>query len=203
MLAIIDYGAGNIRSVVNAFRALGAEPLVSNRPQDILKATTVVLPGVGAAGATVKSLNEQGLSEAISRVIEDGRPFFGICIGLQVLLDSTEEGGDEKCLGIIHGKVVKFPAGLKVPQMGWNQVKQVKPHKIFNGIPDNANFYFVHSYYAVPDDPDVVTGITEYGKPFCSMIAYDNVIAAQFHPEKSGEYGLKMYANFLKLAKGA
>ncbi len=203
MLAIVDYGAGNLRSVVNAFRAVGCEPTVTSLARDILSARAVVLPGVGAAGATVDSLNSNGLGEAISRVIAEGRPFFGICIGLQVLLESTEEGGDHKCLGIIPGKVKKLPAGLKVPHMGWNQVKQKRAHDIFEGVPDEANFYFVHSYHAVPDDASLVAGETEYGMPFCSMIARDNVIATQFHPEKSGEAGLRMYANFLKIAKGA
>jgi glutamine amidotransferase len=121
---------------------------------------------------------------------------------LQVLLSSTEEGGDHRCLGIIPGRVKKLPAGLKVPHMGWNQVRQTQAHSIFEGIPDNSNFYFVHSYFADPEDRSVVAGTTEYGLEFCSMVISDNLVATQFHPEKSGEYGLRMYSNFLKSALG-
>ena len=200
MIAVIDYGAGNIGSVVNALTKLGYRPLVTNSISDVLKADAVFLPGVGAAADTMKSLAATGMDAAVRKLVELRKPLFAICIGLQVLLTSTEEGGDHKCLDIIPGKVSKLPAGLKIPHMGWNQVKQVNMHPIFNGIPDNSNFYFVHSYYAHPLARSVVAGVTEYGIEFCSMLIKDNLFATQFHPEKSGETGLKMYSNFLKIA---
>lgn len=200
MIAVINYGAGNLGSVVNALVKLGYRPTVTYAVSDILKADAVFLPGVGAAADTMKSLAATGMDDAVRKLVELRRPLFAICVGLQVLLTSTEEGGDHKCLGIIPGKVRKLPAGLKIPHMGWNQVKQVNAHPIFTDIPDNTNFYFVHSYYAHPLDRSVVAGVTEYGIEFCSMIIKDNLFATQFHPEKSGEPGLKMYSNFLKIA---
>ncbi|MEI6186471.1 MAG: imidazole glycerol phosphate synthase subunit HisH [Dehalococcoidia bacterium] len=200
MIAVINYGAGNIGSVVNALAKLGYRPTVTDAVSDVLKADAVFLPGVGAAADTVKSLAATGMDDAIRKLVQLKRPLFAICIGLQVLLTSTEEGGDHKCLDIIPGKVRRLPAGLKIPHMGWNQVKQACAHPIFSDIPDNTNFYFVHSYYAHPLDRSVVAGVTEYGIEFCSMIIKDNLFATQFHPEKSGEPGLKMYSNFLKIA---
>jgi len=200
MIAVIDYGAGNLGSVVNALKKLGYQPTVTGAVPDILKADAVFLPGVGAAADTMKSLAATGMDDAVRKLVELGRPLFAICIGLQVLFTGTEEGGDHKCLGIIPGRVSKLPAGLKIPHMGWNQVKQVSVHPVFNDIPDNTNFYFVHSYYAHPLDRSVVAGVTEYGIEFCSMIIQDNLFATQFHPEKSGEAGLKMYSNFLRIA---
>ncbi|MFH1662987.1 MAG: imidazole glycerol phosphate synthase subunit HisH [Chloroflexota bacterium] len=200
MIAIIDYGAGNLRSVVNAVMKLGYQPNITSDPDEVTKAEAVILPGVGAAGSTVSSLKRLGLAEPISRYIASGRPFLGVCIGLQVLFSGTDEGGGHECLGIIPGRVKKLPAGLKIPHMGWNQVKQKVKHPIFKDIPDEANFYFVHSYYVEPNDKSLVAGETEYSIPFCSVVARDNLVATQFHPEKSGESGLKMYDNFLKLA---
>ncbi len=200
IIAVIDYGAGNLGSVVNALNKLGYRPTVTGAVPDILKADAVFLPGVGAAADTMKSLAATGMDDAVRKLVELKRPLFAVCVGLQVMFTGTEEGGDHECLGIIPGKVSKLPAGLKVPHMGWNQVKQVNAHPIFNGIPDNTDFYFVHSYYAHPLDRSVVAGTTEYGIEFCSMIIKDNLFATQFHPEKSGGAGLKMYANFLKIA---
>jgi glutamine amidotransferase len=200
MIAIIDYGAGNLRSVVNAITNLDYQPQITSRPSELLGAQAAILPGVGAGGSTMDSLNRLGLSQSIRQFIASGRPFFGVCIGLQVLFTGTEEGGWHDCLGIIPGRVKKLPQGLKIPHMGWNQVKQKFYHPIFESIPDAANFYFVHSYYAVPDDSSLVAGETEYGIPICSVVARDNLVATQFHPEKSGEPGLRMYDNFLKLA---
>lgn len=202
MIAIIDYGAGNLRSVVNAFIKLGYQPEVTNRPDDLLKARVVILPGVGAAGETIKNLKTLGMITPIQQFISEGRPFLGVCIGLQILFTSTEEGGWHECLGVIPGQVKRLPAGLKIPHMGWNQVKQVGSHPIFDGIPDEANFYFVHSYYAEPDDKSLVAGETDYGIPICSLIAKGNLVATQFHPEKSGDFGLRIYDNFIKLALG-
>ena len=202
MIAIIDYGAGNLRSVVNAIIKLGYQPKVTSGAADVAKADALILPGVGAAGSTVDSLKELGLAEPIKSYIAQERPFLGICIGMQVLLTHTEEGGGHACLDVVPGSVKKLPPGLKIPHMGWNQVKQKLAHPLFTGIPDEANFYFVHSYYVVPDDAPLVAGETEYGIPFCSIIARGKLVATQFHPEKSGEYGLKMYDNFLKLIAG-
>jgi len=200
MIAIIDYGAGNLRSVVSAIIKLGYQPKVTNCPGDLLNARAVILPGVGAAGETMKNLKMLGMVTPIRQFIGEGRPFFGVCIGLQILFDGTEEGGWHECLGVIPGQVRKLPAGLKIPHMGWNQVKQVASHPVFDGIPNEANFYFVHSYYAEPDDKSLVVGETNYGVTICSAIARGNLVATQFHPEKSGEFGLRMYDNFIKLA---
>ena len=200
MIAVIDYGAGNIRSVVNAIVKLDYQPKVTSCPEDLLKARAVILPGGGAAGETMKNLEMLSMVAPIRQFISEGHPFFGVCIGLQILFDGTEEGSWHECLGVIPGQVKKLPAGLKIPHMGWNQVKQVGSHPIFDGIPDEANFYFVHSYYAEPDDRSLVVGETSYGVTMSSVIAKDNLIATQFHPEKSGEFGLRMYGNFIKLA---
>ena len=199
MIAIIDYGAGNLRSVVNALSRLGYEANVTASPAEVLKAQAVILPGVGAAADTMANLRQQGLDSPIRQFIAGGKPFLGVCIGMQVLLSDTEEGGKHECLGVIPGRVRKFAPGLKVPHMGWNQLKQKVAHPVFEGIADGANFYFVHSYYVEPDDKGLVAGETEYGIPFCSVIARDNLIATQFHPEKSGEVGLKIYENFIKM----
>ena len=200
MITIVDYGAGNLRSVVNAINKLGYQPKITNSPDEILNAQVVILPGVGAAADTMKNLNALGLASSIRQFIAEGRPFLGVCLGLQILFTGSEEGGWHECLGIIPGRVRRIPAGLKVPHMGWNQVKQRLSHSVFNGVPDEANFYFVHSYYVEPDDSSLVVGETYYGVPICSVLARDNLVATQFHPEKSGEPGLRMYDNFIKLA---
>jgi len=200
MIAIIDYGAGNLRSVSNAIARLGYQPKVTSDPGEVLMAEAVIFPGVGAAADTMDNLNKLGMVEVIRQLIAEKRPLFAVCIGMQVLFQSTEEGGWSECMGIIPGTVKRLPQGLKVPHMGWNQVKQLSGHGIFNGIPDDTNFYFVHSYYGEPEDSDIIAGITEYGISICSMLIKDNLIASQFHPERSGEYGLKMYDNFLRMA---
>lgn len=200
MIAVIDYGGGNLRSVTNALVKLGCQPKVTCEPEDVVNATAVILPGVGAAADVMESLRELGMDEAIKEVVREGQPLLAICVGMQVLLSATEEGGWNECLDIIPGKVKRLPADLKVPHIGWNQVKQVSAHPIFQRIPDGSNFYFVHSYYAEPEDETVGAGTTEYGINLCSMLIRDNLIATQFHPEKSGQLGLRMYANFLELA---
>ena len=200
MIAIIDYGGGNLRSVANAVARLGYQAEVTNNPHDVLDAAVAILPGVGAAGDTVHRLEKAGMSGAIRELVSDDRPLLAICVGMQVLFDGTEEGGWHDCLGIIPGVVRRLPPGLKVPHMGWNQVRQQVGHPIFDGIPDETNFYFVHSYYADPEDVTVVSGVTEYGVAMCSMLVKGNLVATQFHPEKSGEYGLRMYDNFFKMA---
>jgi glutamine amidotransferase len=203
MIAIIDYGAGNLRSVVNAISQLGYQAKITSASEEVLTAQAVILPGVGAAADTMANLNRLGLVKPVYQFIAGGRPFLGVCVGLQVLFTGTEEGGWHRCLDIIPGRVRRLPPGLKVPHMGWNQVKQRVAHPVFAGIADEANFYFVHSYYAAPDDESLVAGETEYGIPICSVIARGNLVATQFHPEKSGEVGLRLYDNFLKLALAA
>jgi glutamine amidotransferase len=200
MIAIIDYGAGNLRSVVNALKKLGYQPTVTTEPNEVLRADAVILPGVGAAADTMAGLKRLGLIEPIGEYIADNRPFLGICIGLQVLLTGSEEGGWHKGINIVSGRVKRLPAELKTPHMGWNQVCQRQPHPIFRDIPDKANFYFVHSYYAEPDDKSLIAADTEYGILFCSVLVRGNLIGTQFHPEKSGETGLKVYKNFINLA---
>ncbi len=202
MIAIIDYGAGNLGSVANAIIKLGYKPHITDKPDDVLSSKAVILPGVGAAGDAIESLGAIGMTDAIRQLIDENRPLFAVCVGLQLLFSSTDEGGWHKCLDIIPGTVKRLPQGLKVPHMGWNQVKQTIKHQVFKGIPDGANFYFVHSYYVDPQDKSVIAGTTDYGIPFGSVIIKDNLVATQFHPEKSGNWGLRMYANFLKMALG-
>ena len=200
MIAIIDYGAGNLRSVANAIALLGYDARITSSPDEVLKAEAVFLPGVGAAADTVSSLKAQGLDKALKEIIARDTPFFAVCVGLQVLFEETEEGGGCQCLGLLPGKVRKLPAGIKVPHIGWNNVKKTNPHLLFNGIDDNSFFYFVHSYYVEPSKESEIIGSTDYGKTFASAIARGNMVATQFHPEKSGATGLKMYENFLKSA---
>ena len=200
MIAIVDYGTGNLRSVANAITKLGYQPEITSSSRDLLDARAVILPGVGAAADTMESLKVLGMVDLICQLIAEGRFFLGVCIGLQILFTDTEEGGWHECLGVIPGRVRKLPSGLKIPHMGWNQVKQRVSHPVFDGIPDEANFYFVHSYYVEPDDKSLVAGETSYGIPICSVITRGNMMATQFHPEKSGEFGLRMYSNFFKMA---
>jgi glutamine amidotransferase len=202
MIAVIDYGAGNLGSVSNALASLGHPFIVTGKPSDVLNADAVILPGVGAGGDVMKKLAAAGMVDVIHRIVDDKKPLFAICVGLQVLLSETEEGGGYPCLDIIGGTVKKLPAGLKIPHMGWNQLKQRVSHPLFRGIPDMCNFYFVHSYYADPADESIVAGITEYQIPFCSMVIKGNLVATQFHPEKSGKWGLQMYSNFFNMAAG-
>ncbi len=203
VIAIIDYGAGNLRSVGNAISRLGYQPKITSDPGEVLNAGVVILPGVGAAADTMANLKRLGLTSPIRQVIAEEHPFLGVCIGLQILFTGTEEGGWHECLGVIPGRVRGLPLGLKIPHMGWNQVKQRISHPVFDGIPDEANFYFVHSYYVEPDEKSLVAGETDYGIRLCSVIARGNLVATQFHPEKSGEVGLKLYDNFIKFALGA
>ena len=199
-VVIVDYGAGNLRSVARAVAHNGYEPIVSSHPRDVERAEALILPGVGAACDTMRNLQEGDLVSPIRDYIASGRPFLGVCMGQQALLSVSEEGGEHLCLDVIPGRVKRLPAGLKVPHMGWNQVSQRAAHPVFEGIEDNAYFYFVHSFYPAPDDPATVIGETDYGVRFASVLARDNLVATQFHPEKSGESGLRFYANFLKQA---
>lgn len=200
MIAIIDYGAGNLRSVANAVAKLGYEAKITSEPEEVVGAQAVIFPGVGAAGDAMNGLRVSGLDHAVREVVERNRPLLAICVGAQVLLSSTEEDGRQACLDILPGAVRRLPAGLKVPHMGWNQVRKTVEHPVYEGIPDGANFYFVHSYYPDPEDRSLVAGTTDYGISFCSAIARGNLVATQFHPEKSGEWGLALYDNFLQMA---
>lgn len=200
MIAIIEYGAGNICSVNNAVKRLGYPVEITHDAALIKKAEAVIFPGVGSAGDTMANLRQFGLVDVIRQLVNEMRPMLAICIGLQVLYSGSEEGGWVDCLDIIPGRVKRLPPGLKVPHMGWNQVRQKRAHPIFEGIPDNSNFYFVHSYYGQPEDPAVVLAETEYGVVFGSAIARDNLVAVQFHPERSGDLGLQVYLNFFKFA---
>ena len=198
-LVVIDYESGNLRSVAKALESIGASPIVTGDASQIASADAVVLPGVGSGPAAMDALRQRNLVEPIRECVASGRPFLGVCLGLQLLLDRTEEGGAD-CLGSVAGRVRRLPDGLKVPHMGWNSVRFKREHPVFKGIPQDSHFYFVHSYYAAPDDETWVAGTTDYGVSFCSIYAKDNVVATQFHPEKSGRMGLRIYQNFVTLA---
>jgi glutamine amidotransferase len=202
-VVIVDYGAGNLRSVARAVASHGAEPVITSEAHVIDEAEALILPGVGAACDTMRNLSDGGLVSPIRAFIDSGRPFLGVCMGQQALLSVSEEGGEHVCLDVIPGRVRRLPSGQKVPHMGWNQVYQRAGHPIFDGIEDGAYFYFVHSYYPDPESRDVVIGETDYGVSFASVLAKDNVVATQFHPEKSGADGLRFYGNFLRIAFGA
>ena len=197
-LVIVDYGAGNLRSVAKALERLGFSAAVTQNPDEILRAQGVILPGVGSSGAAMAALEERGLVEPLRQVVAQGTPFFGVCLGLQLLLDSSEED-PRPCLGIVPGHVRRLPPSVKVPHMGWNQVSLREDHPLFQGVSSEAYFYFVHSYYAQPADTSVVLRTTEHGVTFCSALARDNLVATQFHPEKSGPVGLRLYDNFVRL----
>jgi len=200
MIAIVDYGMGNLRSVSKAFQSQGFPVLVTRKPEDISNAAGLVLPGVGAFGDCVKNLTEYGLIDPILKFIDSGKPFLGICLGLQVLFEESEEAPGVKGLGVIKGRVVKFPdfkeEHLKVPHMGWNQVSIKKDVPILKGVPENSWFYFVHSYYPSPEDVSVSAVKTTYGFEFTAAVSKNNIFASQFHPEKSSDLGLKMIRNF-------
>ena len=201
-VAIVDYAAGNRTSVQNALRFLGADFTVASEPAALVDAERVIFPGVGEARAAMDDLARSGMDEALRMVSAEGRPLLGICIGAQVLLQYSAER-DTTCLGLVPGHADAFPEprpgdGMKVPHMGWNQVRQDRAHPLFEGIPDGGSFYFVHSFYPRPAGASVVLGSTEYGLRFTSVYAAGNLAAVQFHAEKSGRNGLKLLANFLE-----
>ena len=196
-IVIIDYGAGNLRSVQKAFERLGHEAVFASDPAALDDASAIVFPGQGASPPAIAALERDGMSDAVRRAIGAGKPFFGVCLGLQVLLERSEEG-DTDCLGVIPGTVKRFEGNLKVPHMGWNAVQLKNDHPVFDGVPPASYFYFVHSYYAAPTDEEWVAGTTTYGVEFASVVARENLIATQFHPEKSGAVGLRLYDNFVR-----
>ncbi len=200
-IVVIDYGLGNLRSVTKALEAVGAKAELSSDPERVVSAKGVVLPGVGAFSAGMENLQSLGLIPAVNQRIADGKPLLGICLGLQLLFTVSEEHGLHDGLNAISGRVVKFVGDLKIPHMGWNTIRPVRRSSaahLFNGIPDESFFYFVHSYYVVPDDKSIVAATTEYGVEFASAVARDNLFGVQFHPEKSGDLGLKVLENFVK-----
>ncbi len=205
MIAIIDYGMGNLRSVEKGFEKVGCQAQIVKTAEDILQADAVVLPGVGAFGMAMEHIKSAGLDKAIIKSVEDNKPFLGICLGLQLLFDESEEFGPVQGLGIIPGKVVKFfpegaPAGVKIPHMGWNSLTKVKNEAVLQDIPDGEHVYFVHSYYVVPNDDSVTATTTEYGGfNFTSSVSCGKLYACQFHPEKSGVAGLTILKRFAEL----
>jgi imidazole glycerol-phosphate synthase subunit HisH len=207
-VAVVDYGMGNLRSVSQAVmhvaRGSGVEVIVTSRPEEVLAAERVVLPGQGAMPDCMRELLDSGLQDAVLHAAEH-KPLMGVCVGMQMLLSRSEEGPTDG-LGLIAGEVIRFrlegqlqPDGsrYKVPQMGWNRVFQARPHALWQGVPDGAYFYFVHSYHARPSEPRHSVGETDYGTRFTCALARDNIFATQFHPEKSAEHGLALYRNFL------
>lgn len=198
MITVVDYGMGNLRSVAKAFEKVGFDIKVSSYPEDIRDAKAIVVPGVGAFGDAVHNLKRFNLYDEIINHIEKGKPYFGICLGLQLLFEYGYEFGEHKGLGVIKGKVVKFPhrKGFKIPHMGWNQVWINKKEGLFSDIKDGEYFYFVHSFYVVPEDENVIASKTDYIVDFCSAIQKDNIWAVQFHPEKSQKAGLQLIENF-------
>ncbi|MBD3183397.1 imidazole glycerol phosphate synthase subunit HisH [Candidatus Poribacteria bacterium] len=203
MIAIIDYGMGNLRSVQAGFDFIEVEAFITDDPEKIKEADGVILPGVGAFRDAISRLEDTGLGDAFRKAVESGKPCLGICLGLQLLFSESEEGGIYQGLDIIPGRVVRFSNQLKVPHMGWNQIDLKKPDApIFKDIPDGSYMYFVHSYYVKPDDDSVIAATTEYGINFTSIIAKDNLYATQFHPEKSQKIGLRILRNFGELVRG-
>jgi glutamine amidotransferase len=202
-IVVVDYGSGNVHSVSRALRHAGATATISDRASDIDAADAIVFPGVGAAGAAMRELRRRDLVEPIRDAVKSGRPFLGVCLGLQVLMTWSDEDDGVECLGIIPGRCVRLPDSVKLPHMGWNQVDLRRKHRLFDGIPSGENFYFVHSYATVPDREEDIVGETDYGRVFASCLSVGNVVATQFHPEKSAEAGLQIYRNFTLWATGA
>lgn len=202
MIALIDYGSGNIRSVYNALQHEGADVQLVSTPAELEKAHAVVLPGVGAFGDCVRGLQDRGLWDPMNTWLGSGKPFLGICVGYQLLFEESEETPGVRGFGFFKGKVKKFTSpGLKVPQIGWNQLQFAQPdHMLWRGLPSNAHVYFVHSYFPQPEDPSVVTSYSTYGETFAASAARENVAAVQFHPEKSQDVGLGILRNFVQAA---
>jgi imidazole glycerol-phosphate synthase subunit HisH len=197
-IVVLDYGAGNLSSVQNVLRHFGADFIVTSSPRDVESASALIFPGDGEAAASMGELRRTGLDEALRAFQESGRKMLGICIGCQVIFSHSEER-DTTCLGLLPGEVKRFAraTGLKVPHMGWNAVRFLIRHPVFEGLPQDSSFYFIHSYFPVPADPLQAAAETEYGETFVSAVAAANVVAVQFHPEKSGPVGLRLMSNFL------
>jgi glutamine amidotransferase len=197
-IVVIDAGIGNLRSVQKAFEHIGVVPTITDDPALVAKADAVVLPGVGAFGDGMNGVRSRRLDTALLHAAERGTPLFGICVGLQLLFEESEEMGTHHGLGLLPGRIIRFPTSLTVPHMGWNQIEQRQPHPLLSGVPDGAFAYFAHSYHVVTDDESIVVATTDYGAPFPSVVARDNVWAIQFHPEKSQQVGLRLLQNFVE-----
>jgi glutamine amidotransferase len=196
MIAIADYGIGNLGSVTKAFRRAGAEVQLTGDPEALRRADAIVLPGDGAFGATMHEIGRRGLVPVLGEAVEEGKPLLGICIGMQLLFEESEEHGRHRGLGFLPGRVVRFEGELPVPHMGWNRLRVRREHPILEGVPDGAHVYFVHSYYC--DAPDeVVVAASDYGRDFAAIVGKGSVLGVQFHPEKSQEVGLRMVAGFV------
>ncbi len=200
MITIIDYNAGNIGSVARACSEIGTQPKITGNPSDITSADRIIFPGVGAAPSAMESMKKMGLDKALKYAFENEIPILGICLGTQIILDSSEEG-NQPCLGLIPGITVRFKTTdktIKIPHMGWNEVEVVQPHPLLEGIKEGDEFYFVHSYYPQPANEKYVYCISNHGENFCSALGYRNLFATQFHPEKSGHLGLQLLERFAK-----
>ncbi len=195
-VAIVDYGVGNLRSVEKAFAATGCSAVVSSDAKVLRKAERLVLPGVGAFGACMNALSERGFDDLVRERVAAGTPLLGVCVGMQMLFEESEEFGTRLGLGLLRGRVRRFSDDLVVPQVGWNQIQQRVPHPLFDGINDSSFFYFVHSYYCEPLEGEVILGQTDYGVAYASVVARGNLCGVQFHPEKSQATGLRMLSNF-------
>lgn len=206
MIAVVDYGAGNVQSVVNALERIGVDALLTADAAEIERARGIIVPGVGAARDTMQNLRAAGLVEPILSYIQSGRPYFGICMGMQALMTSSHEHGGQDCLYVVSGEARLLEVELQVPHMGCNAVdysEAGRDHPLFEGIPSGSDFYFAHSFACHPSDPGWVLGTTDYGIAFASVVGRDNVLAVQFHPEKSGPNGLRMLGNFVSIVERA
>jgi len=199
MIAVIDYGMGNLRSVEKAFHHLGFKAAIVTQPAELERATHVVLPGDASFGDAMRNMRERGWEEAVLASVETGKPFLGICVGLQLMFEASEERGQHRGMGLLPGRVVRFPADERVPQIGWNQIDIQRPSPLLEDVPDGSFFYFVHSYYVDSAEPSDCLATTEYGLDYTSIAARDNVFGVQFHPEKSQQVGLHMLRNFARM----
>lgn len=197
MIAIIDYGIGNLASITNTLNRLNIKSKITADAEELKRADSLILPGVGAAGEGMKNIRERKLDKVLIATVKKGKPFLGICLGMQLLFEKSEEG-DVECLGILEGTVKKFRKEKKIPQIGWNSVEFRMKNSQFQNIPDNSYFYFVNSFYCVPEDKSIIAGETVYGEKFASVVIQRNITATQFHPEKSGKAGFLLLKNFVR-----
>jgi imidazole glycerol-phosphate synthase subunit HisH len=202
LITVVDFDAGNLHSVNRALQAVGQRTVITQDPRDVRRAEALVLPGVGSAQDAMRKLQQRDLVASLREYAASARPLLGVCVGLQLLFESSEEGGGVECLGVLRGTVKRFPdaPGLKIPQIGWNSVHFRYDHPLIQDIPGGSFFYFVHSYYAEPADTEVTLAVSDHGIDFAAIVAAENVVATQFHPEKSAELGLRLYANFGRIA---